>query len=80
MARFIEGQAVRTLFIPLINAHEPLEPHGPLTFTVALERVAGGPALGRFARVTVAIDPQPSLSRVAACCRGSEQVSMNVAR
>jgi serine/threonine protein kinase len=80
MARFIEGQAVRTLFIPLINAHEPLEPHGPLTFTVALERVAGGPALGRFARVTVAIDPPLSLSRIAACCRGSEQVSMNVAR
>jgi serine/threonine protein kinase len=68
VVRFIEGQAVRTLFIPLINTRAPLASPGPLTFTVALERVAGGPALGRFARVTVAIDPPPSLSRVAACC------------
>jgi serine/threonine protein kinase len=66
VARFIEGQAVRTLFIPLINTRAPLAPRGPLTFTVSLERVAGGPALGRFARVTVAIDPPPSLSRIAA--------------
>jgi serine/threonine protein kinase len=80
MARFIEGQAVRTLFIPLINSRASLEPRGPLTFTVALERVAGGPALGRFARVTVAIDPAPSPSRVAGCCSGNEEVLANVAR
>jgi predicted Ser/Thr protein kinase len=71
VVRFTEGQAVRTLFIPLINTPTPLVAHGPLTFTVALERVAGGPALGRFARVTVAIDPPPSSSRVAACCRAA---------
>lgn len=80
MARFIEGQAVRTLFIPLISTHASLEPRGPLTFVVALERVAGGPVLGRFARVTVAIDPSPGFSRVAACCTGHDQLSMNVAR
>jgi serine/threonine protein kinase len=68
VVRFTEGQAVRTLFIPLISTRAPLLSGAPLTFTVALERVAGGPALGRFARVTVAIDPPPSLSRVAACC------------
>jgi hypothetical protein len=79
-ARFIEGQAVRTLFIPLINTRAPLMPRGPLTFTVALERVAGGPALGRFARITVAIDPPPSLSRVAVCCRATADLSMNTAR
>jgi hypothetical protein len=66
MARFIEGQAVRTLFIPLINTRAASVARDPLTFTVALERVAGGPALGRYARVTVAIDPPPTLSRLAA--------------
>jgi hypothetical protein len=71
---------VRTLFIPLINTRAPLMPRGPLTFTVALERVAGGPALGRFARITVAIDPPPSLSRVAVCCRATADLSMNTAR
>ena len=63
VVRFIEGQAVRTLFIPLINTGATLVPRGPRTFTVALEQVAGGPALGRFARITVAIDPPPSSSR-----------------
>jgi hypothetical protein len=62
VVRFIEGQAVRTLFIPLINTSGTLKLHAPRTFTVALERVKGGPALGRFARVTVAIDPTPTSS------------------
>jgi serine/threonine protein kinase len=65
VVRFIEGQSVRTLFIPLINTGATLLPHVPRTFTVALEQVAGGPALGRIARVTVAIDPPPTLSRTA---------------
>ena len=65
VVRFIEGQSVRTLFIPLINTGATLVPRGPRTFTVALERVAGGPALGRFARVTVAIDPPPTSNRFA---------------
>ncbi len=80
IARFIEGQAVRTLFIPLINTRAPVQPHGPLTFTVALQRVAGGPALGRFARVTVAIDPSPGPSRVAVCCKTNAELLVNVAR
>ena len=63
VVRFIEGQTVRTLFIPLINSPATSVQRGPRTFTVALERVKGGPALGRFARVTVAIDPPPSSSR-----------------
>ena len=65
-ARFIDGQAVRTLFIPLIDTRAASAARGPLTFSVTLERVAGGPALGRYGRVTVAIDPQPNLSRVVA--------------
>jgi serine/threonine protein kinase len=65
VVRFIEGQAVRTLFIPLINSPATLVQRGIRTFTVALERVKGGPALGRFARVTVAIDPPPTPSAFA---------------
>jgi serine/threonine protein kinase len=66
VVRFTEGQAVRTLFIPLINTGTALLQRGPRTFTVALEQVAGGPALGRIARLTVAIDPPPTSSRFAA--------------
>jgi hypothetical protein len=66
LVKFIEGQAVRTLFIPLIKTRATLATRGPRTFSVALEQVAGGPALGRFARVTVAIDPPPTSSRIAA--------------
>jgi hypothetical protein len=62
VVRFIEGQTVRTLFIPLINSPATSVQRGPRTFTVALERVKGGPALGRFARVTVTIDPPPTSS------------------
>jgi serine/threonine protein kinase len=66
VVRFTEGQAVRTLFIPLINP-SPILPSGdPRTFTVVLEPIAGGPALGRIARMTVAIDPSPAASRFAA--------------
>jgi serine/threonine protein kinase len=54
--RFNEGQAVRTLFIPLIK--DPGSPSGgPRNFSVILEPVAGGSALGRPASITVAIDP-----------------------
>jgi serine/threonine protein kinase len=73
VVRFIEGQAVRTLFIPLINTAATLELRGPRTFTVALERVKGGPALGRFARVTVAIDPPPTSSPFGAYQARAEQ-------
>lgn len=66
VVRFIEGQAVRTLFIPLINTGPPMPSGDPRTFTVVLEKIAGGPALGRFARITVAIDPPPAANRLAA--------------
>ena len=66
LVRFIEGQAVRTLFIPLINPSSILPSGDPRTFTVVLEPIAGGPALGRIARMTVAIDPPPAASRFAA--------------
>ena len=59
IVRFIEGQAVRSLFIPLIRTHASLT-SGPRSFTVALQRVAGGAALGPIARVTVIIEPAPS--------------------
>jgi serine/threonine protein kinase len=59
VVRFIEGQSIRTLFIPLLHTHEASAASDPRTFTVALEQVAGGPTLGRFARITVAIDPPP---------------------
>jgi serine/threonine protein kinase len=66
IVRFIEGQSVRTLFIPLINTGMAQLSRGPRSFTVVLERVAGGPTLGRYARATVAIDPPPASSRYAA--------------
>jgi hypothetical protein len=56
---FIEGQTVRTLFIPLLNKTTSHVPLGPRFFDVVLQPVAGGPALGRFARITVVIDPAP---------------------
>jgi hypothetical protein len=57
VAKFIEGQAIRTLYIPLINGGASSVPRGPRTFIVALKQLEGGPALGRFARVTITIDP-----------------------
>jgi serine/threonine protein kinase len=66
LVRFTEGQAVRTLFIPLINPSSILPSGDPRTFTVVLEPIAGGPVLGRIARITVAIDPPPAASRFAA--------------
>jgi serine/threonine protein kinase len=62
VVRFHEGQVTRTLFIPLISIPPGWLSRGPRAFTVALEQVAGGPALGQFARVTVAIIPPPTSS------------------
>ena len=62
VVRFNEGQVARTLFITLINTPATLPSRGPRTFTVALEPVAGGPVLGRFASVTVAINSPPASS------------------
>jgi hypothetical protein len=64
--RFIEGQAARTLFVPLINMSPSSTPPGARTFSVELEPVAGGPELGAIRRVTVTIDPQPTSGALAA--------------
>jgi hypothetical protein len=63
---FVDGQAVRTLFIPLLNAGAAQLARGARSFTVVLEQVSGGPSLGRYARATVAIDPSPGPGRFAA--------------
>ncbi|HWG76324.1 MAG TPA: serine/threonine-protein kinase [Steroidobacteraceae bacterium] len=60
-AEFIEGQSVRTLFIPLLTNSASHVPRGPLFFDVVLQPVAGGPALGPLARITVVIDPMSSV-------------------
>jgi serine/threonine protein kinase len=65
VVRFAEGQKARTLFIPLIRSHATLLARGPRTFTVQLQQVAGGPTLGRFARVTVALDYASTSNMVA---------------
>lgn len=60
VAKFVEGQAVRTLFIPLLHTGaQDMAGRTPRSFTVVLERTGGGPALGRFARVKVTIVPFP---------------------
>ena len=63
---FNEGQAVRSLFIPLLRARAPVAAREPRSFTVMLEKTAGGPELGRFARVTVTIEPAPGALRYGA--------------
>ncbi len=59
---FIEGQSARTLFIPLISDPAASTPLQPRYFHVVLQPVAGGPAVGRLGRVTVIIDPTPTLA------------------
>jgi hypothetical protein len=63
LARFIEGQAVRSLFISLPNDRYTALKRGPRTFTVALRKVAGGSALGAVRRITVTIAPDPVAER-----------------
>jgi serine/threonine protein kinase len=60
VVRFIEGQAVRSLFIPLVKRSPTAGSRGPRTFSVALRKVTGGPALGPVTRITVTILPPPS--------------------
>lgn len=72
LVRFSEGQTARTLFIPLLSSHATLLPRGPRTFTVALKQLAGGPALGRFSRVKVEIDPAPGSGNFTYQARAAE--------
>jgi hypothetical protein len=60
VARFVEGQAVRSLFISLPNDRYAALKRGPRTFTVALRKVAGGSALGAVRRISVTIAPDPA--------------------
>ena len=61
---FNEGQVLRTLFIPLINGSNMELMRRPGSFSVVLQRVAGGPALGRITRVQVVSDPAPNVPEV----------------
>jgi serine/threonine protein kinase len=56
IVRFFEGQSVRTVFVPLIPAGVSAASRGPRTFTVALQKLPGGPALGPVAHVAVTIN------------------------
>ena len=56
IVRFFEGQAVRTVFVPLIPAAASAASNGSRTFTVVLQKLPGGPALGPIARVAVTIN------------------------
>jgi serine/threonine protein kinase len=68
---FNEGQVVRTLFIPLIGSNTRLT-RRPGSFSVVLQRAAGGPALGRITRVQVIADPAPSVPYVTIQARVGE--------
>jgi hypothetical protein len=57
VARFIEGQAVRSLFIRLPRSGAMAPARGPRTVNVALQRVGSGPTIGPIARITVTIGP-----------------------
>lgn len=54
---FIDGQTVRTLFVPLISAQGSTVAQHARSFSVELEPVAGGAQLGSIRRVTITIDP-----------------------
>jgi serine/threonine protein kinase len=76
VVRFHDGQSVRTLFVPLVRHSGTSTQREPRTFAVALERVAGGPALGDISRVTVAIDSlPPPVSRRPATYQASRSVA-----
>lgn len=59
LVRFNEGQSVRSLFVPLLQSRAPLTGRESRSFSVTLEKTAGGPELGRFTSLTVTIDPAP---------------------
>jgi serine/threonine protein kinase len=61
VVRFQEGQTVRTLYIPLLHGRGE-SGNRPRDFTVWLQSVAGGPAVGRIQRLTVTIEAAPLLS------------------
>ena len=65
--RFIEGQAVRSIYISLVAHSITTAPRGPRSFAVTLVPVAGSPAIGPYSSVTVTIRPlPPAIDRSAA--------------
>jgi tRNA A-37 threonylcarbamoyl transferase component Bud32 len=73
LVRFLDGQKVRTLFIPLINTRATHVMSRPRSFTVELQPVAGGPAVGRLDRVTVTIEPATPMAHPAMYQARAEQ-------
>jgi tRNA A-37 threonylcarbamoyl transferase component Bud32 len=59
VVRFNDGEAVRSLFIPLLRPDTDAQSRAPRTFSVKLNRVGGGARLGPVTRVDVTIIPQP---------------------
>jgi len=53
--QFLEGQSVRSLFIPLVAERDPRSARTSRSFTVKLQQAAGGPALGEIKQVHVTI-------------------------
>ncbi len=53
--QFLEGQSVRSVFIPLINTNNSAAHRSPRTFAVTLHPVSGGPLLGPIARTEITI-------------------------
>jgi serine/threonine protein kinase len=62
---FLEGQSVRSLFIPLIPEKEAGEARQSKTFTVKLQPVSGGARLGQIKQVYVTIVGDVADERVA---------------
>jgi tRNA A-37 threonylcarbamoyl transferase component Bud32 len=59
VVRFNDGEAVRSLFIPLLRREADAQSRAPRTFSVRLRRVGGGARLGPVTRIDVTIIPQP---------------------
>jgi predicted Ser/Thr protein kinase len=59
IVKFNDGEAMRSLFIPLLRTGAGLDARPPRSFSVALRQVGGGARLGTVARIKVTIVPQP---------------------
>jgi serine/threonine protein kinase len=62
---FLEGQSVRSLFIPLISAKQASDARQSKTFTVKLQPISGGAKLGEIKQVYVTIVGDVADERVA---------------
>lgn len=59
IARFIEGQTVRSIYIPLVARSTTAAPRCPRSFKVALLPMTRSPKVGQYSSVTVTIRPLP---------------------